>query len=146
MLLIPGRTVDVLGVRFIPAGLRRLIDVPQQELTDRRVDANDFLDKKACLVLQQMLAKASETTHTMERFHIVEQLLLNWFKKSACWQENDVIDRCVEAIQTAGGQISMEELAAKAGLSLRQLERQFLNRVGISPKIIGQNRSFPRFN
>lgn len=136
LLLIPGRTVDVLGVRFTPTGLYRLLDVPQHEFTDRRIAVSDFPDKNSRMVLQKMLAQANEMANAKKRFYLIEQLLLNWFNIHQ--QEIDTIDRCVAAIHTSQGQISMERLATQVGLSLRQLERRFLEKVGIAPKLLSR--------
>jgi transcriptional regulator GlxA family with amidase domain len=47
-----------------------------------------------------------------------------------------VVQRNVHAILASGGQISPDELAQRAGMTARQLQRRFQVSVGVSPKLL----------
>ena len=54
--------------------------------------------------------------------------------RAARWSPPRSVDHAIEVVLARGGQVRVETLAASAGLGVRQLERQFLEAVGLSPK------------
>jgi len=53
---------------------------------------------------------------------------------------DDVVARAVDHLVASGGQASMVDVAASAGVSLRTLQRRFVSAVGLTPKQFAQVR------
>lgn len=53
---------------------------------------------------------------------------------------DDVVARAVDHLVASGGQVSMMDVAASAGVSLRTLQRRFVSAVGLTPKQFAQVR------
>jgi transcriptional regulator GlxA family with amidase domain len=49
---------------------------------------------------------------------------------------DDVVTRCVASLQQSGGTIPVQAVAEIAGIGRRQLERRFLDVVGVSPALL----------
>jgi AraC-like DNA-binding protein len=56
----------------------------------------------------------------------------------------DATDACVAAIGAAGGAIDLAQLATRASLSTRQMQRRFLADVGMGPKLLARVVRFQR--
>jgi len=122
-----GRTGFV-AVRFSARGAYRFMNLPMKELANRETGLREIW-KNLAGELEERISDAG----TMEqRLAIVQEVLLRQLMKSE--REDAAIHFCLDEIQQAKGQISMEELAFRTGLSNRQLLRRFSQTIGLSPK------------
>jgi AraC-like DNA-binding protein len=122
----PGGCISVVAVRFRPGGAFRFAPVPQHELTDQVLDLDLFWRTPAAL---------DEADEVEARVGILERLLVARVK-----DEGDVspIDVAVASILRSRGTLPIETVAARAGLTRRQLERTFQHRVGVAPKLLAR--------
>lgn len=111
----PSGVVDLLGIRFQPAGLHALLGVPMHELTDARVDLRD-VDRR---VRDRLIDAAALGVRAVER------LMLGLLPKHP-----SLAAAAAARIQAAGGRESLDGLQLPA----RTLERHFRAEVGLSPK------------
>lgn len=119
--------VGLLGVEFTPTGLHRLFRVACHHLTDRVTDLRDLLPARARILEAQLMA----TGNTRARFSLIQQLLLELAQDAP---DITHLDRAVALVEDHCGRIAVETLAQQCHLSPRQLNRQFLDGVGIGPK------------
>jgi len=113
------------GVRFRPGKASLFVREKIFELTDAQIPVRDFLGLSAEEVL-------CEGTFAFRRRRI-ETLLVSTLANSGSG-ETDALSHAVAAIDASHGEIRVRDLAARCNLSERQLERLFLERVGLSPK------------
>ena len=119
--------VDLLGVRFRPGGFFGFFALDATELTDARVDLTNFWGQLA----QEAWHRLGEAT-SASRIEILQEVLSA--RMNGRIHTDPFIHHCVARIETACGSLRIGDLAKSTGLSTRQLERKFAQRLGISPK------------
>lgn len=118
----PGR--HYLGIRFRPGMARHFIQAGADELTDRQEDAQALLPLP--------LEAIAERVGGAGLFDEIDRHLASRLPGAAPVPSG--ADRMVSAIQAAHGEIRLEAMAAQLGRSPRQLQRQFLQTVGVTAK------------
>jgi AraC-like DNA-binding protein len=117
----------MLKVVFRPGALYRLYGIPLQEFGERYVDA--------ALVLPSEMNRLSEQLANAGSYRqmiiTVEQYLLQKIK--GLEREAHPLDRVEEWFDGSCGRFNLDELARQSFLSPRQLQRKFLERIGVSP-------------
>ncbi len=115
-------------VGFQPGGLYRLMGVPLNEFSmDESFDSTYMLDKEIAFITEQL----REATAYDQMVSIIESFLL---KKIRHLRSKLPIDSVLPLIIKNGGLVNVDDIAAQSCVSIRQLERQFQQRIGISPK------------
>jgi AraC-like DNA-binding protein len=123
-----GHQHYVIKVSFQPGGLYRLLGIPMQELLQvEAFNATDFLGNLINELTEQIWEAANITM-------MVEQIEMALLKFSNRLKEKLPIDHIFQQMILSGGLMSMDKAASDACLSLRQFERQFKQRIGLSPK------------
>lgn len=130
----PANTsISVFVIPFKPAGFSALFHRDMAELTNQLPDfsalagaseSNRFLD-------QLMTAKDFQAQIT-----VLDQFFLKQIPPKSLTGEQ-IREACRQLILT-NGQMKMKELAHHTNMSLRTLERQFTERIGISPKLFAR--------
>jgi AraC-like DNA-binding protein len=117
LLRAPGR-VDVVGVRFKPAGAWAFLGETLASATDRRLPLADAPTDEAALLayIEQHIAAHPDL-------------------------RDEAVERAVEAI-LAGEDANLDALCATSGLTPRNLQRRFSTVVGVSPRML---KSLVRF-
>jgi AraC-like DNA-binding protein len=127
--------VDCFVIMFQPTGLHRLFSIPMHELTDRDYEADSVLGTFVSQLEQQL----RECRTLGERVRIADQFLLQR-SLNACGF--DRISSVASQILLCGGNVRIAALADEAGLSVRQLERGFIQQVGMRPKLYARIARF----
>ena len=139
LLLQPGAQASMIGIRLQPAGARLLLGLPMHELTDVRIDLAQIWTREA----EQLIDAVACEDDIAGRLQVVEQFLLQ--KIANVRSKSDAaITHGVGMLQSTDGHLSVDALAVGCGLSARQLERRFLNEVGISPRLLASIFRFRR--
>lgn len=126
----------VVGARFHPATARAFLGLPMGAATDRRLDASRTWRDSA------HLAEAVRGSVTMEAR---QEAICHFVARHCGGDEPDpVIAAAVSEMQEAGGTLTVDEVAEGTGLGRRQLERRFLDAVGVSPGLFGNILRFRR--
>jgi AraC-like DNA-binding protein len=116
-----------LGMRLRPARLAGLIDAKASDLTDQRAVLERLGSASADDVLAQLhAARSFETQVAMlegEVAHVARERL-----------HATALDRAIDLIQDSAGTARIEQVVEAVALSRRQLERQFQDAVGLTPK------------
>ncbi len=131
ILISPTGTVELIGIRFHPGGTAPFIRVPMYEVKDQVVALGGVAPD-----LERKLLRVSTDQPTMTaRIAAIEAML------TSLVLAKKINPRSVELanlIVESGGLLSVDMLARNAGISTRQLERKFLQEVGLSPKLLGR--------
>lgn len=115
---------DYLGIRFRPGMARFFLDLPADEITDRREPLG-----------REFLFRADDLSGDIRSDRVFERLDRGL---SECLARRDprlsAIDIAIRRIAASYGGVRIDAMAADLGRSRRQLEREFLRTVGLSPK------------
>ena len=114
-------------VDFYPGGMFRLLGLPMHEIFDIGLDAMDVFGTELKYINEQL--KNSGNLH--EAKNIVEQFLLSEVKKMRVLLP---FDASMKVLLQNHGNISIENAASYACLSLKQFERKCKERLGMNPK------------
>ncbi len=126
-----GKKYSNVVVMFKPCGLYRLLSIPLHEILDQDFDGYLMLGKEINLVVERLM-----NSHlAADRNTIVQDYLL---QKLIRTKPAMPIDRAMDQLVGAKGNTPMDLLASKAYLSVRQFERQSLERIGTSPKLFAR--------
>jgi AraC-like DNA-binding protein len=123
--LAPEGYAGVAAIRLRSAAARTLLGFSLDEISERFVDLEAVFPSVARL--RQQLADAREDA---ERIAAMER----WLLERACPDPRVQIEVAVDTILRSGGRASVEYLSDLTGLGIRQIERQFQQDVGLSPK------------
>jgi len=104
------------------------------ELTDRDYEAYSVLGGFIANVRERMGNERSFA----ERVRLVDELLLHQSLRSPRFDGSAAAHRIIQA----GGRVELAPLANSAGLGIRQLERRFIQQVGMRPKLFARIARF----
>jgi AraC-like DNA-binding protein len=119
----PTRGYDLLGVRFRPGGLFAFLKIPLSEFTNNRIDIGTFPG------FQDIYEQLVDIKNTEQRIAIIEKVILANVRPS-----NPLVLWSVQQLEQSNGVVSISQLALKANVTQKKLERLFHQAVGISPK------------
>jgi AraC-like DNA-binding protein len=123
------------AIFFLPDGVSRLFSIPMCELIDHDYEAHEVLGAFILAVRERL----GEYKSFEERVRFVDDLLL---RRAAASADYDGISAAAHRILLGGGRASIAALADRSGLSMRQFERRFLERVGMRPKLFARIARF----
>ena len=131
ILISPTGQVQLIGIRFHPAGTAPFFHLPMHELTNQVVELGSF-----ARTLETKLATATTGIHALaDKVLALEKVLTKLLYES---KTDFRLLRIAAKIVERAGMISIDDLADEAGLSSRQLERRFLSGVGLGPKLLSR--------
>jgi AraC-like DNA-binding protein len=120
--------IDNFTIHFQPSGFNRLFGIPMTELTDAVYDARAVIGREIS-TLEDALGV---TSCFAERTQVVEARLFLLLARCA---RPDPVAMAANTLFANNGMGTVSAMAADSGLSVRQFERRFLARVGVSPKL-----------
>jgi AraC-like DNA-binding protein len=124
---------DLFGIRFHPSGLGRILRVPLFEFNDSSepLDSVYRLGPEAGK-LQPLCA------------HDRVNLLDRWLLKRATFSsmKPEPWEYCLDGIVARSGNVNLYDLSREAGISQKQMERKFVEKVGPTPKQFAQLLKF----
>jgi AraC-like DNA-binding protein len=120
-----GKKHTAVIVILKPCGLYRLLGIPQHEIVDCDFEASLLLGNDINELTERLWSKHEEKNTTIQNY-----LLSRLTKLKAALP----IDKAILPLVRAQGNLSMDFLASQSCLSLRQMERLSLPRIGLSPK------------
>ena len=128
--------IDNFTIHFQPSGFNRLFGLPMTELTDGAYDAYAVIGRKIPTLEDQL----ADTPSFDERIRLVEEGLTLLLAGS---RRLDPVAMAANNVFARHGLPSVSAMAADSGLSVRQFERRFLEKVGMPPKLYAR---IVRFN
>ena len=134
--LMPLEDYLMIRVIFHTGSLFRLLRVPLIEFTDKKTDAEVVINQEVQLVNDRL----ANTVRYSEMIAIVEQYLLEKTRRVKI--DVHAADKIGTILLHNPTRFSLDWLADQACLSPRQLERKFVERMGIGPKLFGRITRF----
>jgi AraC-like DNA-binding protein len=128
-------TLESFVILFQPTGLHCLFSIPAHELTDEHFDAHSVLGPMASR-LEQRLGECStfeQRVQVADDFFLCRALKVSGFDGIRAAAARILFGDCDSRISAVAG---------NAGLSIRQFERSFLQRVGMRPKLFARIARF----
>lgn len=123
-----GRHHLALGVAFKPGGLFRLLNIHMTEMHEQDFDTQLLMGGD----IREINERLKEHTQDWnEMVRIVEHYLL---KRVGRLKPSLPVDIVMDQLVHYAGNLTIEQLAADACMSLRQFERKCVERTGMSPK------------
>ena len=127
--ILPTGRVGLMSVVFTPVGIRDILHLPLNELTNRYVSLEEALGKEGKDMEEQMMNLASFD----ERVDGLETFLLGRLQRRNEF-ENNRMRMVMTRLLQCRGMFNVEQLAGYACLSKKQFERVFSTYVGLMPK------------
>lgn len=122
-------TVGVAGVVFMPAAVSTLFGISMEGTADRRIELSSLLGDEVCAWCDSIVSADSSGA----RIELIQEYLTS--KLAGHRARYNVADLAASRILSAEGNITVEELASDLCVSRRHLERKFLEKTGLSPKL-----------
>jgi len=123
-----GQRHQAVVVNLKPAGMYRLLGIPMAELVERDYDARLVVGRE----IDELLERLHEGRTAERRNDTVQHYLLG---KLGQLRPLLPFDAAILRQVRASGNLPIEQVAAEACLSVRQLERLSYERLGLSPKV-----------
>ena len=131
IMISPSGPVQLIGIRFHPGGTLPFLCMPLHELTNQVVE----LGSLSSGLERDLLLATSESQSLPEKIRAVEKFLT---RRLTNGEHDPRLMKIAARIVDSRGLIAVDELAADAGMSSRQLERRFSREVGVGPKLLGR--------
>ncbi len=119
---------SIMGVVFRASVFSKLFNLPMNELTNKATLLTDHIGKDYHECWDRLL----EANSNEDRVRVLNAFFLD--KIANLHSDFDQVDWLIDYIRVRQGQVSVEELAAKANLSVRSLQRKLDKKMGLSPK------------
>jgi AraC-like DNA-binding protein len=133
--LVSRGNVDSFVVIFQPGGLFKLLSVPLHSLTDQDYEGRSVIGPGVDELADQLAASRSSA----ERVRISDKYFLERCQNPCCSRD---ISALAGRLRMHPGSLKVVDLAREAGLSTRQLERRFLEQIGMSPRMFARVARF----
>lgn len=123
------------AVFFQPGGWSRLFEIPMREITNHIYDAPLVAGAR----MRDLRDSLGECCTFHERVAVIEKFLVHRASRIVC---QDGVEPAAAYIFRRRGIVTVPELAARAGMGLRQFERRFQQETGASPKVFARVARF----
>jgi AraC-like DNA-binding protein len=133
-----GKDYLMIKIAFHPTALFRLLGTPMRPLVNKGLNAEDFFGREATTVFHALRATSSYD----EMVVIVTDFLKRAMAKKL--RPEEPLDKTAIAMLDPLRDDSGKQWSAEACLSVRQFERNFAMRTGISPKLFTRIVRFER--
>jgi len=124
----PNGKTGLIAVRFSALGAYHFFGIPMKEIANGDVGLRNLWKDMAPEIEDRIFL----AENTQRRSRIIQNYLQLQLSRNGFIDKG--IEFCVNEIKHANGQISVDTLADKAGISNRQLVRRFDKCIGLSPK------------
>lgn len=122
----------IFGISFYPHALPFLFDMPSSELTDEMPDLKEILGAEA----NELEEKIFSADNHEQRINIIEAFVQQKLAKK--FQQELPVFYCIRSVIKNKGRFTVKQLASQCFLSERQLERQFQQYAGLTPKMFSR--------
>lgn len=127
-----------IGIEFSAEGAYRLFQLRHSELKNQIFLLQEIMGKSA-REIQEIIAN---TERIDKKIQIIQTYLIKLLSKS---EADPILDYCINQIKNNKGVITVTELERKTGYSSRWLYQKFIEKVGLSPKILSSVVRFMQF-
>lgn len=128
--------IAMTGIVFKPTSLYNFFECRMSALVNSRMPLNLLLGEEAGELWNAIRVKTSDDS----RIAILQDFLIRRLPEAKT--RMSVVDEAVEYMDDHNGCVTVEDMAEHFKVSKRYLEKQFLEKVGVSPKFYGRVRRF----
>lgn len=121
--------VDTFAVSFYPYGFANIISEPVQNLVNKETPLHLVFGEVIAKELEQKIIKAKDTK---ERIECIEKFLFD--KLNDKITVNNIVKNTIDTLLSTKGNAKINKILKQNLYKRRQLERKFLEQIGISPK------------
>jgi transcriptional regulator GlxA family with amidase domain len=129
----PTGYVDSFAVRFYPYGFANFVSIPVKKLANKETPIAELFGEELSKDLTQKIIQA---TDTRQRIEILERFLLDKLNEKTTI--DNIVKRTVDTILQTNGGAQIHTILKNELSKRRQLERNFVKQIGISPKQLGR--------
>lgn len=127
--------VATFHIGFQPTGFHRLFGLGMDQIADQAASSDELGLKP----LDDLISQVRRASNFEARARIAD----DWIAQRLAWaRAAEPVDQIARLIRRAGGSPPVAEMAARIGLSPRQLQRRFSEQVGLSPKLYARTVRF----
>jgi AraC-like DNA-binding protein len=126
-----GSSRHVVGVTFKPGTIQRLLRIPGKETTNLDIDASHVFGND----IRETEMKLKEAKNNEEILAIIEGFLLQLVKRM---EAASPFDMAINELVKYNGNLGVDVFARYACKSIRQLERDSLEMLGMSPRLFAR--------
>jgi len=128
--------IGMIGIVFKASSLHNIFGLKMVSMINKRLAIEEFLGERGNRIHQEIIAAST----TEKRINILEEFLS---KNVVTGKRNlSIIDEAIDFIDEKNGILTIEEVLAQFKISRRYLEKKFLEKVGISPKLYARIKRF----
>ncbi len=129
----PTGYVNTFAVRFYPYGFANFVKTPIKNLANKETPITELFEVTKANELEQNIIHASDT---QQRIKIVETFLLNKINEKTTI--DNIVKSTIDTLFLTNGNSSIRTILKENLSKRRQLERNFMKQIGISPKQLGK--------
>ena len=129
----PTGFVNTFAIRFYPYGFANFVTIPIKNLVNKETPIELLFGEKAAKSLEKKIIQAS---NSRERIGIIERFLLD--KMNDKTTIDTIVKSTIDALLLTNGSASIGAILKGDLSKRRQLERNFLKQIGVSPKQLGK--------
>lgn len=134
-LLMKGK-IGIVGIVFKAPAMYNFFNWKMVEMVNQRVALEILLGKEAVNLYQAVLSETSAG----HRINVLDNFLMKHLKTAK--SRLSLIDDAIDIVDNNKGKVAIESVANQVKISRRYLEKKFLEKVGISPKLYARVRRF----
>jgi len=138
--VVPTGRVSMVGARLRPDALHRLLPVPQDRLAGQILDLESVWQSWTRSTVD-LVASATSAAGSLDALERALEALVPCVRPD---DETLSMAATIATLRASGGNAPIGRLAQAAGLSRRQFERRFGERIGLSPRMFGRIVRFQR--
>ena len=125
--------VNTFAIRFYPYGFANFVAMPLKDLANKETPIEQLFGVKTAKELE---LKIIEATNSNERIEIIETFLLDMLNEKSTI--NNIVKTTIDALLATNGSASISTILKEDLSKRRQLERNFIKQIGVSPKQLGK--------
>ena len=129
----PTGYVNTFAVRFYPYGFSNFVTIPIQDLSNKETPLNEIFGANKAKELENNVIIA---TDTYQRIALIEKFLLDKFNDKVTI--DNVVKMTIDALLASNGSEKISSILKDYSSKRRQLERNFVKQIGVSPKQLGK--------
>jgi len=129
----PTGYVNTFAIRFYPYGFANFVTIPIKSLVNKETPLEVLFGEKTAKELERKIIEAADSK---ERIKIIEDFLLDKLNEEVTI--NKIVKMTVDALLSTNGSASIEGILKGDLSKRRQLERNFIKQIGVSPKQLGK--------
>ena len=123
------------GIVFKPTAIHNFFGLRMSMLVDTRMPLESLIGSHSNKLMSKLKTRTAEG-----RVQLLDEFLLG--KVDQAKARLSIVDEAVDFIDCKKGLVTIDEVAEKFGISRRYLEKHFLEKVGISPKLYCRLKRF----